>query len=92
MALCDEGYQFLAGHVVKATGGEFRVSSESSFQESLEKVALQQYFVKTDQESSIYDLLKAVAKERGVTRTILEIAARSDSKKGMVRPRRQCSP
>ena len=36
--------------------------------------------VKTDQESSITDLLKAVAKERGDAKTVLEHAARSDSK------------
>ena len=36
--------------------------------------------VKTDQESSITDLFRAVAKERGDARTVLECAARSVSK------------
>ena len=36
--------------------------------------------VKTDQESSITDLFKAVAKERGDAKTVLEHAPRSDSK------------
>ena len=36
--------------------------------------------VRTDQESSIVDLFKAVAKERGDSPTVLETAARSDSK------------
>ena len=36
--------------------------------------------VNTDQESAILDLFKAVAKERGDAITIIETAARSDSK------------
>ena len=36
--------------------------------------------VKADQESSIIDLFKAVAKERGDVRTVPEHAPRSDSK------------
>ena len=36
--------------------------------------------VKTDQESSITDLFRAVAKERGDAKTVLEHAPRSDSK------------
>ena len=36
--------------------------------------------VKMDQESSLSDLFRAVAKERGSSRTVLTHAARSDSK------------
>ena len=36
--------------------------------------------MRTDQESSIRDLFRAVAKERGDARTVLEHAAQSDSK------------
>ena len=36
--------------------------------------------MKTDQESSIADVFRAVAKERGDSRTVIEHAARSDSK------------
>jgi hypothetical protein len=36
--------------------------------------------VRTDQESAIADLFRAVAKERGTARMVLTHAARSDSK------------
>ena len=36
--------------------------------------------IRTDQEASIFDLFKRVAKYRGTSKTILETAPRSDSK------------
>ena len=80
VALCDDDSQYLAGHVVDAKGA----SSESAVKQVLKDLRKMGHHgkivVKTDQESSIIDLFKAVAKERGAAGTILETAARSDSK------------
>ena len=70
----------LAGHVVDANCA----SAEHALGQVLRDLRKMGHFgnlrVKTDQESSITDLFKAVAKERGDAKSVLEHAPRSDSK------------
>ena len=78
--LCDDISQFLAGLVVSAKGA----SCESAVGQVLKDLRNMgrhgRVVVRTDQEPSIIDMLKAVAKERGDVKTIIETAARSESK------------
>ena len=80
VAICDSDSQFLAGHVVDAKGS----SAEHALGQVLRGLRKMGHYgslrVKTDQESSITDIFRAVAKERGESRTVLETAPRSDSK------------
>ena len=80
VSICDNDSQFLAGHVVDAKGA----SAEHALGRILRDLRKMGHYgslrVKTYQESSITDLFKAVAKERGESRTVLETAPRSDSK------------
>ena len=80
LAICDTESQFLAGHVVDAKGA----SAEHAIGQVLRDLRKMGHYgslrVRTDQESSIADLIRAVAKQRGEARTVLEHAARSDSK------------
>ena len=66
MAICDSNSQFLAGHVVDAKGA----SAEHALGQILRDLRKMGHYgslrVKTDQESSITDLFRAVAKERRV--------------------------
>ena len=78
--MCDSNSQFLAGHIVDAKGA----SAEHAIGQVLRDLRKMGHYgnlrVRMDQESSISDLFKAVAKERGDARTVLTHAARSDSK------------
>ena len=80
LAVCDNNSQFLSGHVVDAKGA----SAEHAIKQVLRDLRKMGHYgslkVRMDQESSISDLFKAVAKERGDARTVLTHAARSDSK------------
>ena len=78
LAICHIVSQILAGHVVdtKAASAEHAIGQISRFLRRMgHYVSLR---VKVDQESSTTDLFKAVAKERGDARTVIEHAARSD--------------
>ncbi len=92
LAVCDTESQFLAGHVVDAKGA----SADHATVQVLRGFRKMGHYghlrVNTDQESSIADLIRAVAKERGDARTVLEHAARSDCKHGMDRLRSPFSP
>ena len=82
LAICDSESQFLAGHVVDAKGA----SAEHALGQVLRDLRKMGHFgsprVKTDQESSITDLFKAVAKERGDAKTVLEHAPMMTDSKG----------
>ena len=80
LAMCDNQSHLLTGHVADAKGA----SAEHAIKQVLGDLRRMGHHGKLkdimDQESSISDLLKAVAKERGEARTVLTHAARSDSK------------
>jgi hypothetical protein len=80
LALCDSTSQFLAGHVVDSKGA----SAEHIVQQVLKDLRKMGHYgdikVRMDQESSLSDLFRAVAKQRGSSRTVITHAARSDSK------------
>ena len=80
LAICDTTSQFLAAHVVDAKGA----SASSAVRQVLRDLRKMGHYgdikVRSDQESSISDLFRAVAKERGSARTVLTHAARNDSK------------
>ena len=72
--------QFLAGHVVDSKGA----SAEHIVQQVLKDLRKMGHYgdikVRMDQESSLSDLFRAVARQRGSSRTVITHAARSDSK------------
>ena len=80
LAICDATSQFLAAHIVDAK----RASANSAIRQVLRDLRKMGHYgdlkVRTDQESAIADLFRAVAKERGSARMVLTHAARSDSK------------
>ena len=80
MAIVDAASHFLAAHVVDAKGAR----AEHIIKQILRDLSKMGHYgtlrVKTDQETSIADVFRAVAKERGDARTVIEHAARSDSK------------
>ena len=80
LAICDSASQFLAAHVLDSKGA----SAEHAVKQVLRDVRKMGHYgdmkVRMDQESSLSDLFRAVAKERGSARTVLTHAARSDSK------------
>ena len=80
VAICDSESLFLAGHVVDSKGA----SAEHAIGQILRDLSKMGHYgslrVRTDQESSITALFKAVAKERGDANTVLEHAPRSESK------------
>ena len=80
LAICDKNSKFLAGHVVDSKGAR----AEHDLGQVLRDLRQMGHYgslrVRTDQESSIADLFKAMAKERGDSPTALETAARSDFK------------
>ena len=80
LAICDTESQFLAGHVVDAKGASVGHAIVQIMRDLRKMGHYGSLRVKTDQESSIADLFRAVAKERGDARTVLEHAAQSDSK------------
>jgi hypothetical protein len=80
IALCDHLTGWLAGHVVSSKGSGTQDGVEQVLRDLRRMGHHGKIVVKTDQESAIIDLLRAVAKERGEARTVFETAARSDSK------------
>ena len=78
--MCDFASQFLAAHVLDSKGA----SAEHAVKQVLRDLRNMGHYgdlkVRMDQESSLSDLFRAVARERGSARTILTHAARSDSK------------
>ena len=80
VALYDDDSQYLARHVVDAKGASADSAGKQVLKDLRKMGHHGKIVVKTDQESSIIDLFKAVAKEREAAGTILETAARSDSK------------
>ena len=80
LAVVDAASQFLSAHVVDAKGA----SAEHIIKQILRDLRKMGHYgtlrVRTDQESSIADVFRAVARERGDSRTVIEHAARSDSK------------
>ena len=80
LAICDATSQFLAAHIVDAKGA----SANAAIRQVLRDLRKMGHYgdlkVRTDQESAIADLFRAVAKERGTARMVLTYAARSDSK------------
>ena len=79
LAICDSVSQFLAAHVLDSKGA----SAEHAVKQVLRDLRNMGHYgdmkVRMDQESSLSDLFRAVAKERGSDRTDLTHAARSDS-------------
>lgn len=80
LAMCAYQSQFLAGHVVDSKGG----SAEDAIRQVLRDLRKMGHYgnlkVRMDQESSLSDIFKAVAKVRGAARIVLTHAPRSDSK------------
>ena len=66
LAVCDSASQFLAGHIVDSKGA----SAEHAVKQVLRDLRKMGHYgdlkVRMDQESSIFDQFRAVAKERGV--------------------------
>ena len=79
-AIVDNLSHFIASHVVDAKGA----SAEHAINQVLRDLRRMGHHgslrVRMDQESSITDLFKGVARERGEARTVFTHAARSDSK------------
>lgn len=80
LAICDTESQFLAGHAVGSKGASARHAMALILRDLRKMGHYGHLRVKSDQESSITDLFRAVAKERGDAKTVLEHAPRSDSK------------
>ena len=80
IALRDRDTQFLAGHVVDAKGAGPQNAVSQVLRDLRKMGHHDKVVIKTDQEAAIIDLFKTVGKARGVSQTILETAARSDSK------------
>ena len=80
IAICDTASQYLAGHVVDVKGA----SDEHAVKQVLRDLRKMGHYgrlrVKMDQESSLSDLFRTVARERGDARTVITHAPRSDSK------------
>ena len=80
IALRDRATKFLTGHVVEQKGA----GQQGAVNQLLKDLRKMGYYdkvvIRTDQEASIVDLFKQVAKDRGASKTILETAPRSDSK------------
>ena len=72
--------RILAGHVVEQKGAG-QQGAVSQLLKDLRKMGHHDKIViRTDQEASVVDLFKRVAKDRGTSKTILETAPRSDTK------------
>ena len=80
IALCDRQTGWLAGHVVDSKGSGTQEAVDQVLRDLRRMEHHGTIVVKTDQESAIIDLLRAVSKERGEARTVFATAARSDSK------------
>ncbi len=80
IAICDTASQYLAAHVVDVKGA----SAEHAVKQVLRDLRKMGHYgrlrVNMDQESSLTDLFRTVARERGDARTVITHAARSDSK------------
>ena len=74
LAICDATSQFLAAHIVDAKGA----SANSAIRQVLRDLRKMGHYgdvkVRIDQESSLSDLFRAVAKERGSARTVLTLS------------------
>ena len=80
IAVRDRETQFLAGYVVEQKGAGQR-GAVSQLLKDLRKLGHHDKIViRTDQEVSIVDLFKRVAKDRATSKTILETAPRRDTK------------
>ena len=80
VALCDQQSGWLAGHVVDSKGSGTQQAVEHVLRDLRRTGHHGMIVVKTDQEAAIIDLLRAVAQQRGESRTVFETPARSDSK------------
>ena len=76
----DRDTQFLAGHVVDAQGAGPQNAVSQVLRDLRKMWHHDKVVIKTGQEAAIIDLFNIVAKARGVSQTVLETAARSDSK------------
>ena len=74
IAICDTTSQFLAGHVVDAKGAGAEHAVKQVLKDLLKMGHYGQLKVKMDQESSLTDLFKAVARERGTARTVITLS------------------
>ena len=80
IAIRDRDTKFLAGHVVEQQGAGQQGAVKQLLKDLRKMGHHDKVVIKTDQEISIIDLFKRVAKDRGASKTILETAPRSDSK------------
>ena len=81
MAVRDRDTTFLAGHVGEQKGAGPQGAVSQLLKDLRNMCHYDKIVIRTDQEVSIVDLFKRVAKERGTSKTILETAPpRSDSK------------
>ena len=80
LAMCDVASQYLAAHVVDSKGASARHAVKQVLRDLRKMGHYGDLKVRMDQESSLSDLFRAVARERGSARTVLTHAARSDSK------------
>ena len=78
--MCDVASQYFAAHVVDSKGASARHAVKQVLRDLRKMGHYGDLKVRMDQESSLSDLFRAVARERGSARTILTHAARSDSK------------
>ena len=89
LAVCDSASQFLAGHIVDSKGA----SAEHAVKQVLRDLRKMGHYgdlkVRMDQESSISDLFRAVAKEWGSSQTSPMLLAATP--KEMARRRKPCS-
>ena len=70
--MCDSDSQFLANHVVDAKGASVEHAIGQVLRDLRKMGHPGNLRINTYQESSITDLFKAVAKERGDARTVLD--------------------
>ena len=80
VAIMGRASRFMAGHVVEGNGAGPQSAVSQGLRDLRRMGHHDKVVIRTDQEASIMDLLKAVASERGASETILETAPRSDSK------------